>query len=102
MTDAQMYAAVIAFFLPLLMSVIIQTGWDKRIQAILLFVAVLIVSVGTLFFTGQLEGRSLISSILLTFVTAIAAYHGLWKPTQVAPAIESATNFGSSPDNTIV
>jgi VIT1/CCC1 family predicted Fe2+/Mn2+ transporter len=102
MTDAQMYAAIIGFFLPLVMSVIIQTGWDKRAQAVLLFVVVLIVSVGTLYFTGQLEGRSLVSSVLLTFVTSIAAYHGLWKPTQVAPAIESATNFSSSPDNTIV
>jgi VIT1/CCC1 family predicted Fe2+/Mn2+ transporter len=101
MTDAQMYAAIIGFFLPLVMSVIIQTGWSKRLQASLLFVVVLLVSLGTLYFTGQLEGKTLITNVLYTFVTAIAAYHGLWKPTQIAPAIESVTNVNSSAGNII-
>lgn len=102
MTDAQMYAAIIGFFLPLIMSVIIQMGWSKQLQAVLLFTVVVLVSLGTLYFTGQLEGKTLISNVLYTFVTAIAAYHGLWKPSQVAPAIESVTNVSSSPGNTIV
>lgn len=96
MSDLEMWTLVVGFFLPLVLSVIIQTGWDPRLQSIVAFVVAALIAAGTLALKGDLTGRSWVSASLIILVTAIATYHGFWKPTNVAPSIESRTNFGSS------
>lgn len=98
--DIENWNLIVGFFLPLVMSVLIQTKWPKWLQAVTLFVVSLIIAGIGQSLTGGLEGLSWLSSALVILVTAIATYHGLWKPTNVAPALESATNFGSGDGDT--
>jgi len=94
MSDLDMWTLVVGFVLPLVLSVIIQTGWSPRLQAILAFVVAAIVAAVTLYLKNDLTGRSWVSATLVILVTAIATYHGFWKPTNVANSIESRTNIG--------
>jgi hypothetical protein len=91
--DAQNWVLVVGFFLPIVLSVVIQTGWPKWVQSVLLFVMSVVVAAGTLYFAGQLDFSNWVSSTLVILVTAIATYHGLWKPTSVSSAIEQRTNI---------
>lgn len=96
MSDLEMVTLVVGFFLPVVLSVLIQTGWDKRVQSVVAFFVSALAAAATLYVKGDLTGKTWVSATLIILVTAIATYHGLWKSTGVAPSIESRTNFGSS------
>lgn len=38
---------------------------------------------------GEFELRPTVTSVILTWLTAIASYYGLWKPTNAAPKVAS-------------
>lgn len=92
MDNLSMWNLVAGFFLPIALSVIIQTGWGKQIQAVLAFLAVLGISVVTTALEGNLDFRNWVTSSLTVLVATITAYHGVWKPTGVAPKIEETTS----------
>jgi VIT1/CCC1 family predicted Fe2+/Mn2+ transporter len=91
-SDLELYALLVGFFLPLALSVIQQSNWSDRLRAVVAFLACLLAGAGTAFFQGDLTGRRFVSATLLVLVTALATYRNLWKPTGVAPAIETKTN----------
>lgn len=92
MTDAQMWALLVGFAAPLLVAVVQRPGWSEGLRALVTAGFSVVAGTGTVWLTGSMDGRSVISSILLVLVTSIAAYKGLWKPTGVAPKIETATS----------
>lgn len=102
MTDTQMWALIVGFFLPLVVAVVVQTSWPSWLKSVTLFVASTVVAFVTVYLTGDLDGRTWLSATLVILVTAIAVYNGIWKPTKVAPAIESATNISRSTDDVII
>lgn len=96
MSNAAMWAGIVGFFLPHLLAIVQQPGWSKGMQAVVTFAGSLVAAIGTVLI--QNDGWSWhdwVSSSLLILVTAIATYHGLWKPTGVAPAIEKSTSGAS-------
>lgn len=100
--DLQNWQIVVGFLTPIILSVIIQPTWSKRVQSLIAFVWAVIVSLVVLLLQGDLNGRSWYSSALVIFVFSIGTYHGLWKPTAVAPAIESATSFSRRDANDVI
>jgi hypothetical protein len=95
LTDLAMWSLIAGFFLPPVLAIIMQSGWDQRIKAAVAFLACLAVGVGVSYFEGDLDGRSWVSSSLVVLVAAISTYQSFWKPTGIAPKIEAATNLGS-------
>lgn len=94
MTDFEMYALLVGFFLPPVMAIIIQTGWAERVKAVVAFAACLVAGAGTAYFQGDLTGKRFVSAALIVMTVGLATYRNFWKPTGIAPAIESKTNVG--------
>lgn len=92
MTDLEMYALIVGFLLPPVLSVVQQSGWSDRLRAVVAFLACALAGAGTAYFQGDLTGRRFVSASLVVLVTALATYRNLWKPTGVSPAIETKTN----------
>jgi hypothetical protein len=92
-----MWSLVVGFFLPPVIAVIQQTGWAQQLRAFVTFVACAVAGAGVAYFQGDLTGRRFVESALVVLVTTIAVYEGSWKPSNIAPAIERATNFGKNP-----
>jgi hypothetical protein len=87
-----MWAAIVGFIMPPIMSIIQQPSWSQSVRSIIMFIVSIIVGFGTAWFKGDLNGVDITTSILIVMVTGIATYQGFWKPNGVSPAIERATS----------
>jgi len=90
-TNADLWAAIVAFFLPLVIALVVQSNWSSRIKSLVAFGAAMVVGVVTAWLNGQFEGVDVVRAILIAFVVSISAYQALWKPTGTSPRIEAAT-----------
>lgn len=78
-TQAAGVAVILGFFIPIVMNFINDAGWANWVKAVLTFVVSAIVGTITAFYAGAYEGLGIPSTIILTFVVAIAAYRMGWK-----------------------
>lgn len=92
MTDSQMWSLIVGFLAPLLVAVVERPGWPKWLRTVVAAGFSIAAGTGTVWLTGNLDGRSVVTSILLVAVTSMAAYKGLWKPASVTLRIEAATS----------
>lgn len=99
MTDSAMWALIVGFLTPPILSILQQPTWKEPARAFLAFVWAVVAGGVTAYLTGAFNSRSIISSILLVLVMAIGTYKGFWKPTLISPKIETATspNTGKRP-----
>lgn len=91
MTNIQMYALVVGFFLPPALAIIQQPGWSNRVRSVVAFVACAIAGAGTAYFQGDLTGRRFVEAGLVILVTAMATFRNFWKTTGISPTIEEVT-----------
>lgn len=93
MTNAEMWALLVGFFLPLAVSVVVQPRWPSHVKAIVTFLLCVVAAIGTVWTQDvDVGGQTLTKAILTVLVGAVTGYRGLWKPTGVAEAVESATS----------
>lgn len=97
MSNLEMWALIVGFFLPNVIAFLVQTGWSQRLQSVVMFAACAVAAVVTVYLQGELTGERFVEAGLVILVTTIATYKGFWKPTGVAPAIETKTNLNSGP-----
>ena len=95
MSNLEMWALVVGFLLPPVLSILMQSGWSQPVQAFVAFVACAVAGAGTAYFQGDLTGRRFVEAGLVVLVTTIATYKGFWKPTRISPTIEEATSPAS-------
>lgn len=98
MSNLEMWALIVGFFSPPVIALIQQPKWGERLRAVVTFLFAILVGGGTAYFNGELgfEGGT-VKAILLVLVMAIGTYKGFWKPTRVAPTIETATSSSNQP-----
>ena len=96
MSNLALWTAIVSFFAPVVLEIIIQSGWSKRVQSIVAFAASAVIGVVTAFFSGAFTGVGIITGILLAFVVTITAYKGFWK--NVTPELKSATSLKQDSD----
>lgn len=92
MTNLEMWALVVGFFSPVVLSVIQQPTWPQWARALVTFVFSVVVGGATAWFQNEFNGKDIVTTVLIVLVAAISTYKGLWQPTNVAPAIESVTS----------
>jgi len=93
MTDLQMWALVVGFLSPIVLAIINQPTWSAPVKSFVAFVWSAIVAAVTLWLSpNSFDGKNLISTFLLVFVTAVATYRGFWKTSNIAPQIQAATS----------
>lgn len=95
MSNLELWALVVGFFLPPALAIVQQAKFSDPIRAVIAFVACALAGAGTAYFQGDLTGRRFVEAGLVVLVAAVSTYHGFWKSTSIAPRIEKATNFGS-------
>lgn len=92
MSNLQQWSLIVAFFVPPVVALVNQQKWDSRLKAVVFFAVSLVAAAGTAYFQGDLTGKRFLDAALVIVAAGAAYYHGLWKPTQVAPTIEKATS----------
>ena len=92
LSQAQMVAAVVAFFLPLAIDVILKSGWSERAQAVIAFLVYVVVAIVTVYFDGRWNPANATMTLLLVLTVAISAYKAAWRPTGVSPWVKTNVN----------
>lgn len=94
MSNLALWTAIVSFFAPAVLDLIIQSRWHKRVQSVIAFLASAVIGVVTAYFSGAFTGVGIVTGILLAFVVTITAYKGFWKP--IAPELKTATDVGGN------
>lgn len=92
MSNFEMWSLVVGFLLPPVLAVVQQSSWSPRLRAVVAFAACAVAGAGVAYFQGSLTGQRFVEAGLLVLVTAVATYRNFWKPTGIAPAVETKTN----------
>ena len=94
MAALENWQVITGFLLPLLMAAIIQSSWSRGLKSLATMVASLIITgVARALQSEAVVVPELVIQGLELFALTIPFYLGVWKPTEVAPKIEAATNF---------
>lgn len=86
------WSGLVGSLLPAVLSFINQPGWSTQLKAGLAFAASLGAAAVTTYLEGGFGGGDYVTAIIATLVAAQATYQGFWKPTGIAPKLESVTS----------
>ncbi|MGW2936090.1 hypothetical protein ACWDA7_30530 [Streptomyces sp. NPDC001156] len=92
--NAELWAAALGYVLPLAIAVVNQPRWRGWVKGLLMLVVAAGDGAGTAYFGDQFHGRSVVSTVLIAAIAIGVAYHTVWKPSGIAPALERATSAG--------
>lgn len=87
------WAVIVGFFLPLLLSVILQAKWSTALKSVVSFAVVMAATAITAWVEGKVDSANLLSTFFYVLTATIASFKALWQPTGVAQALEKATSF---------
>lgn len=91
MSNLVQWAAIVAFFVPVVVAAINRRRWTARVKAVVFFAVALVAAAGTAYFQGDLTGKRWLDAALVIVPAAAAFYHGLFKPTGVTDTVEEKT-----------
>lgn len=92
MTQAQQWALIVGFLLPLLIAVLQQPGFPKWARATIMAVVCIVGGLVTVTVTGGFHSaHGVIAELLLVALAAIAFYEKWWKQIGATQRIELAT-----------
>lgn len=91
MSEADMWAAVIGFFMPVVVALLNQCRWPAVLKGLCAFVTCAVAAFITIYINGAVNATNWVRTLLFVFMTAIATYRLWWNPSQIAPRIEEAT-----------
>lgn len=91
-----MWNLIVGFLVPNLIAVIQQPKFSEGARAMVTALVSIAGGLGTTYFSDQFNLGDIAGSILVVGVASISFYKGFWKPTGVAPAIESKTSVGGN------
>lgn len=89
----EMWASVVGFFLPALVSAINHAEWKAWVKAVIALLSSVLVGTVTALLSGDFSGANWIASIGIVFGSSQVAYHTWWKGSQIAQTIENSINL---------
>lgn len=92
MDDLALWSVIVGFLSPLVIATVQQPQWTSRARALVTFAYSLVAGGLTAYFGGDLNGKSVVTCVLVVLVAAITTYKGLWQPMGTTDAIENATS----------
>jgi hypothetical protein len=87
-----LWALVVGFITPPIISVIQENKWSARTKALVAFAFYLMIAAVAAWFAGLWTVPDVGRLWLLIFLSASTSYRNFWKPTGISPAIENATS----------
>jgi chromate transport protein ChrA len=92
-TDILTIGAILGFIMPPVIAFINQERWGSALKGVVAFVICLLASLGAeIWQDHELNWHDWRNLMIVVFSSAIFFYHQFFKPTTIAPAIESATS----------
>ena len=85
------WAILVGTFLPLLIAVVNRQGWSAAAKSLGALAIVIGAAAGEVYWRGDFSVGDWAATALTIFVLTATTYHGFWRPTGIAPAIERAT-----------
>lgn len=90
-TDTSTVSAITGLLIPLLIAVIIRTGWKRSYQEAAAFGTCAAAAVVIGISTGSLNSSAPVEAFGVVYTTARATFLLVWKPSGTADKIEKAT-----------
>jgi hypothetical protein len=91
-SDAVLWSLVVGIVAPLAISAIKRSTWSARVQSLVALAVYIVAALGTALFTGVFNGASILTILMVIFLTGWASYSAVWKPTGVDAKIDAATD----------
>jgi len=88
MSEADLWAAIVAFVMPLLVAMIVKQPWQDDLKALVAFVACIVFAAGTAYFSAELNASNVIRDFLIIFVGGMTFWARFWRPLGVTGFIE--------------
>jgi hypothetical protein len=92
MSDLEMWSAVVAFFLPLVISIAQRPNTPGTVRVVIMLVFCVLAALVTTWLQGDLTGGRWFHSLLVVVIATIAFYRGMWKQTGTTNVIERKTS----------
>lgn len=90
--DTAGWSLLVGGLMPLLIAVVHQPKWSAAAKSKVAVGAAVVGGIATAAATGGIgHGETVVTAIGAVLLASQTAYHAIWRPTQVAPAIEFAT-----------
>ncbi|MDP9145673.1 MAG: hypothetical protein M3N43_13455 [Actinomycetota bacterium] len=90
--DLVLWSAAVGALLPPVVAIVNQPRWPSWLKGTVAVTASVAAGAVTATLSGQLTGKSWLSSALIVVTLAIGSYEKFWKPSTIAPRIENATS----------
>ncbi|MFI1165664.1 hypothetical protein ACH4UM_19115 [Streptomyces sp. NPDC020801] len=94
LSNAELWAAALGYVLPLAIAFVNQPRWVSWVKGTLMLVVATGDGLGTAYFGDQFHGKPIVTCVLTAAIAIGVAYHTVWKPSGIAPALERATSPG--------
>lgn len=91
-SDAVLWSLCVGVLAPLAISAIKRSRWSPRLQSLIALLVYIVAALGTAFFTGVFNTASILTLLMVIFLTGYSSYQAVWKPTGVDKAIDKATS----------
>lgn len=85
------WTAIVGVLLPLLIAVVNRTAWGSPLRAAAALGLCLLAAAGEVWVKGQWSVGAWGQNALAIFFLVVTTYHGFWKPTGLAEAVERRT-----------
>ena len=96
MSNANLWAMIVAFFAPLAVAVVIRASWPWLAKMAVAIITAAVIGVGTSYYAGQFTDVDIGRAILLAVVATIAAYETTWKDTPLLTFFLNSVNRGNT------
>lgn len=93
MTNLEVWSALVGVVMPLVVSLVNQSSWPKGLGAVVSVATSLAAAGVTCWLHGDLNGNDYLGSVSVILSASFATYHLFWKPTGIAPKVESLTSL---------
>lgn len=90
---------VVTLLLPILVGLVTKASWSSGLKAVLLlaFSAATAIISNLLAVKGATDVGPMVTAVISTFVIAVAAHFGFWKPTEVSTTMQNSLVKDSAP-----
>lgn len=95
-----LWPIALGVLLPLVIAAVTRVAWSSRVKSLVMLAVVAVTTTVGLLIQGSLHPtnwREWVSALLVVFLTTTTTYRHVWRPTEVAPAIEAKVNPGPAP-----
>lgn len=95
--DLAMWSLIVGFGMPPVVALVNQRRWPGWLRATVTIVLCVVAGAITAYLQGAFTDRRWTTAALIIGIAAISSYRTFWRPSGIAPAIETKTSGDPAP-----